>query len=172
MVRSSSLHTVNNYWSWEWSTSRMKPPEHRPTGKSSTKSATTQLLNHSGFDEIVTTVIVYSLLTFSVDKQSSSRFLKVWFFVSPNRFNDLYRELDRLHIRDSVVRLFLINERSAAHLYNGPKYGKVGVLQDNLREDVVSKLRYHGATVDNYVFGRSATSASCTEECWRKTLIV
>ncbi|CAF0758734.1 unnamed protein product [Adineta ricciae] len=72
-----------------------------------------------------------------------------------NRFLDLYRELERQHIRDSVVRLMLINEQDAAQYFSGNKFGKIQLFQDNPQDRLVQRLhRQHGETLNNYVFGR------------------
>ena len=72
-----------------------------------------------------------------------------------NRFLDLYRELERQHIRDSVVRLMLINEQDAAQYFSGNKFGKIQLFQDNPQDNLVQRLHHqHRETLNNYVFGR------------------
>ncbi|UJR27387.1 hypothetical protein I4U23_008677 [Adineta vaga] len=71
-----------------------------------------------------------------------------------NRFLDLYRELERQHIRDSVVRLILINEQDAAEHFGGNKFGNIKLFQDNPQDRIVKRLHQNGHTLNNYVFGR------------------
>ncbi|CAF3895775.1 unnamed protein product [Rotaria sp. Silwood2] len=71
-----------------------------------------------------------------------------------NRFNDLYRELERGGIRDLVVRIILVNEANAAHQLSGNYYDQIRVFQDNSKDRLIKKLRNHGQAIDTFVFGR------------------
>ncbi|CAF0808827.1 unnamed protein product [Rotaria sordida] len=74
--------------------------------------------------------------------------------IQANRYNDLYRELERSGIRDSVVRVILVNEADAARHITGNYYDKIRIYQDNSKDHLIKKLRNHGQTIDNFVFGR------------------
>ena len=71
-----------------------------------------------------------------------------------NRYNDLYRELAKNDIRDSVVSLILVNEQDAAQHFPGNSYDKVRLFQDNSKDRLIKKLRNHGQSMNNIVFGR------------------
>jgi len=71
-----------------------------------------------------------------------------------NRFNDLYRELQRHDIHESVISLFLINEQNGTAYFPGSYYGKIRVFQDNPKDRLIKKLRNNRETANNYVFGR------------------
>ncbi len=71
-----------------------------------------------------------------------------------NRYNDLYRELQGHDIRDSIVRLILINEKDAAQYFPGNYYDKLRLFQDNSKDRIIKKLRNTEKTTNNYVFGR------------------
>ena len=75
-------------------------------------------------------------------------------FILFNRYNDLYRELQRDNIRDSVVRLILINEQHAAHYFTADYFDKIRLFQDNPKDRLVKKLSHRGQKINNYVFGR------------------
>jgi hypothetical protein len=70
------------------------------------------------------------------------------------RYNDLYRELERDDIRDSIVRFILINENDAAENFPGDSFGNIRVYQDNSRDRIIKKLRTNRQTLNNLVFGR------------------
>ncbi|CAF0824757.1 unnamed protein product [Rotaria sp. Silwood1] len=74
--------------------------------------------------------------------------------IQANRFNDLYRELQRDGLRDSIVRIILVNEADAANQLSGNYYDQIRVFQDNSKDHLIKKLRNHGQTLDNFVFGR------------------
>ncbi|CAF3659097.1 unnamed protein product [Adineta steineri] len=74
--------------------------------------------------------------------------------IQANRYNDLYRELERYNIRDSVVRIALINEQNAEQNFVGDSYDKIPLYQDNSRDHLVRRLSDHKQTINNYVFGR------------------
>jgi hypothetical protein len=69
-----------------------------------------------------------------------------------NRYNDLYRELQRQDIHDPIVNVILINEKDAA--IPGNYYDKVRLFQDNSKDRIVKKLLANEPTTNNYVFGR------------------
>ena len=71
------------------------------------------------------------------------------------RYNDLYRELARHDIRESVVRLVLVNAQEAAVHY--PTQGhldKIRVFQDSPKDQLIKKLGQYGRPMNNLVFGR------------------
>lgn len=67
---------------------------------------------------------------------------------------ELYRELDRHDIRESVVRLILINEQKAAAHFMNQNFGKIRLFQDNSKDQLIKKLGQNGKTMTNLVFGR------------------
>jgi len=70
------------------------------------------------------------------------------------RYNDLYRQLQLYDIRDSIVRLILINEKDAEKNFPGNYYDKIRLFQDNSKDGLIKKLRNNDQTTNNYVFGR------------------
>lgn len=79
-----------------------------------------------------------------------------------NRYNDLYRELERENIRDSTVRLILINELDGISALPGRYFGKVRIFQDNAKDRLVKKLRNQRQSSNNFLFGRLKNRAfSC-----------
>ncbi|CAF1480296.1 unnamed protein product [Rotaria magnacalcarata] len=71
-----------------------------------------------------------------------------------NRYNDLYRELQNSGIRDTTVRLILVNEQDAANHLPGKYYDKIRLFQDNAKDGLIKKLRNHEHSADNFIFGR------------------
>ena len=71
------------------------------------------------------------------------------------RYNDLYRELARHDIRDSVVRLILVNVQAAAIHFPSQGYmDKIRLFQDNRKDQLIKKLDQYGQQMNNLVFGR------------------
>jgi hypothetical protein len=70
------------------------------------------------------------------------------------RYNDLYRQLQHHDIRDSIVRIILINEKEGEKKFPGSHYDKVRLFQDNSKDRLIKKLRDNELTTNNYVFGR------------------
>jgi hypothetical protein len=70
------------------------------------------------------------------------------------RYSDLYRELARHDIRDTVVRLILVNEQTAASHFANQNSDKIRLFQDNSKDQLVSKLGQYGQQMNNLVFGR------------------
>lgn len=79
---------------------------------------------------------------------------KFIFFFRNLRFNDLYRELDRHRIRDSLVRLVLINEQEGTKYFNNAHVDKIRLFHDNPKDKLVKKLENYGKTMNTLVFGR------------------
>ena len=71
-----------------------------------------------------------------------------------DRYNDLYRELQRHDIREGVARIILINEKDAARHFSEKYYDKIRFYQDNSRDRIIKKLRSEQPTGNNFVFGR------------------
>lgn len=80
----------------------------------------------------------------------------VRFFLLLNRYHDLYYELGRQGVAESLVRLILINEEQAANNYpaNANANNSIRLVQDNSNDRLVKKLSLRGPTMNNYVFGR------------------
>ncbi|CAF3323128.1 unnamed protein product [Rotaria socialis] len=74
--------------------------------------------------------------------------------IQANRYNDLYRELQNSGIRDTTVRLILVNEQDAANYLPGKYYDKIRLFQDNAKDGLIKKLRNHEHSADNFIFGR------------------
>jgi hypothetical protein len=71
-----------------------------------------------------------------------------------NRYNDLYRDLERRNIGESVVRLVLINEQEAARALTNNYYNQIEIFQDTPKDRLIQKLGQNGQRMNNLVFGR------------------